>query len=130
MNFYTRQFACRFFRILLLGAAFAAPLAAWRDLPALVDLTDIILRGDANNSLLVNAADATYINNWLFQGGPAPSCIDAADANDDGQVDITDSIYLLNWIYSGGPAPPSPGPYNCGTDPTSDSLSCVHSSCN
>ncbi|MBI4583696.1 MAG: hypothetical protein HY717_06710 [Planctomycetes bacterium] len=129
MKLFSRQTACRFFKILLLGAAFAVPLAAWTDLQALVDLTDIILRGDANNSGLVSAADANYINNYLFSGGPAPSCMDAADANDDGQVDISDSIYLMEWLYSGGPPPPAPGPFNCGQDPTSDSLTCVNSSC-
>ncbi len=88
----------------------------------------IFLRGDANNSGTVETADANYINNYLFQGGPAPSCMDQADVNDDGQVDISDSIYLMYYMQSGGPPPPAPFP-TCGKDPTSDSLGCNSSQC-
>jgi len=85
-------------------------------------------RGDANNDMQVNGSDPIFINSWLFSGGPAPSCIDAADANDDGQVNMSDSVYLNNFLFMGGPAPPPPYP-SCGTDPTSDSLTCVDSAC-
>ncbi len=87
-----------------------------------------IFRGDANNNGFVETSDATFINSYLFSGGPAPPCMDQADANDDGQVDISDSIYLLNYLQQGGPAPPAPFP-NCGKDPTSDSLGCNDSWC-
>ena len=87
-----------------------------------------IVRGDANNNAAVATDDATTINNYLFSGGPAPPCMDAADANDDGAVDISDSIYLMTFLQQGGPAPPAPYP-SCGNDPTSDSLTCVNSQC-
>lgn len=77
-------------------------------------------RGDANDDSNVDIGDATYINSFLFQGGAAPVCLDAADSNDDGGVDLSDSVYLLTWLYSGGTEPPSPGPYNCGSDPSPD----------
>jgi len=89
----------------------------------------ILLRGDANNNNQVNSADATYISNYLFNGGPTPPCLDAADVNDDGTVDISDISYLNSYLFLGGPAPPSPFP-SCGSDPSSDSLGCNSSACN
>ena len=84
---------------------------------------DVFLRGDANNDGAVDISDANFINDYLFNGGSAPSCMDAADANDDGQVDISDSAYLLEFLYQSGNPPPSPFPV-CGEDPTSDNLGC------
>ena len=72
----------------------------------------IMGRGDANNDAVVDGSDPVYLNAYLFNGGPAPPCMNQADANDDGAVDISDSIYLLSWLYSGGPEPPAPGPFN------------------
>lgn len=94
-------------------------------------------RGDANDDGVVNVSDPSFILNWNFSGGPAPTSQDSADANDDGQVtgQTTDANYLSNWLFSGGPAPPAPGPFNCGLDPTPDSLpagfttTCASSSC-
>lgn len=90
---------------------------------------DIFLRGDANNDSAVDISDPSFIYSYLFQGGPAPSCMDAADANDDGRVDISDAVYLGEFLYQGGPPPPPPFP-GCGTDPTSDNLGCNSSHCN
>lgn len=87
-------------------------------------------RGDANSDGTVTASDAIFILNWLQGLGPAPACMDAADANDDGAVNDLDPIYLLDWLYDSGPYPPSPGPHNCGVDPTSDSLRCETESSN
>jgi hypothetical protein len=87
-----------------------------------------IMRGDANNDSRVDGSDPIYINYWLFQGGLAPPCLDAADANDDGRVDLSDSSYLNSYLFMGGPMPPAPFP-GCGQDPTSDSLSCNNSAC-
>ncbi len=48
-----------------------------------------------------------YFVNYLFLGGPAPSC--EGEANIDGdsscQVDLTDLTYLVNNLFNGGPAP-------------------------
>lgn len=86
-------------------------------------------RGDANQDDAVNLTDSIYLNNYLFQGGPAPPCMDAADVNDDGSVNNSDPIYLNNWLYKGGPAPPPPGPSTCSYDPTEDTVSCLNTWC-
>ena len=78
----------------------------------LIDDARIIGRGDANNDGTVNLTDAVMINNFLFNGGPQPPCMNQADANDDGQVSISESNFIMNWLFLGGPAPPSPGPFN------------------
>lgn len=101
---------------------FAYPLFA--QLPPFEDL----MRSDANNDSQVTVADASFINNYLFNGGSTPSCLDAADANDDGSIDVSDSSYITSYLFLGGPAPPSPFPY-CGADPSSDSLNCQDSAC-
>lgn len=92
--------------------------------------TRILGRGDANSDGVVNITDAVMINDWLFNGGPEPPCLNQADANDSGTVDISDSTYLLNWLFNGGPPPPAPGPYNiyCAVDPL-PSPGCVVSYC-
>lgn len=83
---------------------------------ARVAVPDIIIderifrRGDANNDSYVNASDASYINAFLFLGGPEPGCLNQADANNDGEVNVSDSVYILDWLYQGGEEPPYPGP--------------------
>ena len=83
------------------------------------------MRGNSNSDSGVDLGDALYIVNWLFAGGPIPSCMDSSDTNDDGGVDISDTIYLLNYLFVSGPFPPAPGPNSCGLDPTSDTLDCL-----
>jgi hypothetical protein len=94
--------------LIVFGLALTANVAQAQ----LVDDERIIGRGDANSDDSVNLSDVTTITNYLYQGGPAPPCMNQADANNDGQVNISDAVYLLNWLYYGGSAPPSPGPYN------------------
>ena len=72
----------------------------------------ILGRGDANNDHAVNVSDVIYLNNYLYQGGPAPPCMNQADVNDDAVVNGSDPVYLLNWLYGDGPAPPWPGASN------------------
>ncbi|MGQ9590666.1 MAG: dockerin type I repeat-containing protein [Planctomycetota bacterium] len=86
-------------------------------------------RGDPNDDGKMDIADAVFGLNWLFLGGPTPSCIDAADTNDDGEVNISDPISLLNFLFLGGPSPPPPMP-DCGEDPTEDELrDCAYAHC-
>lgn len=61
--------------------------------------------GDADGSMAVNVADAVYIINYVFKGGPAPDPLCVGDANGDGFVNIGDAVYLVNYIFKGG-APP------------------------
>lgn len=84
------------------------------------------VRGNANNDLKSNIADAVWIINELLRGGQPTACRDAADANDDGQIDTSDAVWILSYQFQGGPAPPAPFP-GCGTDPTEDELGCDES---
>ncbi len=61
--------------------------------------------GDADNSLSVSIADAVYIVNYVFGGGPAPDPPGFADADCSGQVTIGDAVYLISYIFGGGTAP-------------------------
>ncbi len=85
------------------------------------------LRGDANDDGSANLADAIYIINWRFTGGPEPVCFDSADVNDDSMVNIADTIFLINFFFVEGPPPLAPFP-NPGVDPTfEDMLPCEDS---
>jgi hypothetical protein len=63
--------------------------------------------GDANGDGNVTVADAIYIKNYIYGGGPAP--IGAGDVNLDGNITIADGIYIVGYIYGGGPPPCEPG---------------------
>ncbi|MBI4606941.1 MAG: CotH kinase family protein [Planctomycetes bacterium] len=83
-------------------------------------------RGDSSSDGQADLSDAVSTLNFLFTGGAAPVCPDAADSGDDGEVNISDAIYLLAYLFTGGPAPPPPGAGACGVDPTADGLgSCI-----
>lgn len=75
-------------------------------------------RADPNSDGRTNLADAVFELNFLFRGGPAPTCMNAADANNDGRVDLSDAIWTVNYLFLGGLPPPSPGPAAnpCGPD--------------
>ncbi len=79
------------------------------------------LRGDVNRDGLMNLADAIALLGFLFSGGTAPTCGDAADFNDDGSGDISDAIFCLSYLFSNGPAPAHPFP-GCGIDSTPSTL--------
>jgi hypothetical protein len=91
------------------------------------------VRGDADADGQVSLTDAVRVLTFLFTGGPAPECMDAADADDSGgeSLSVTDAIRILGWLFTGGPAPPAPSPSrpsylaaDCGIDPTPTSLGC------
>jgi len=64
--------------------------------------------GDINGDDLVNAADLSYLANYLFFGGPPPISMWAADVNGDGNVNAADLSYLANYLFFGGPVPDCP----------------------
>jgi hypothetical protein len=74
-------------------------------------------RGDSNADAQLNITDGIFVLNYLFLGGPTPTCLEAANANDDPSLNITDGIYILNFLFLGGPSPAAPGPDACGPDP-------------
>ena len=59
----------------------------------------------------IDIADGVGILDYLFGGGDAVTCLDAADANLDGAVGLSDAVYILQYLFTGGPppAPPFPG---------------------
>jgi len=79
-------------------------------------------RGDSSRDGAVDLTDAYHSLGWLFLGGPALPCPDAADANDDGVLGIADAIHTLNFLFLGGETLPYPGSAACGLDPTADDL--------
>jgi len=64
--------------------------------------------GDANGDGETNVADAVYMINYVFKGGPAPDPVEAGDANCDGDSNIGDAVYIINYVFKGGPAPCCP----------------------
>ena len=81
----------------------------------------LFVRGDANYNQSVNIADAIFLLDYLFIGGVASVCPDAADSNDDGSINIGDAINLLNFLFANGETIPYPYP-GYGVDPTPDGL--------
>lgn len=61
--------------------------------------------GDASGDGFVNAADATYLLNYLFVNGPRPYPLASGDPNGDCLVNASDVVYLLNYLFVGGPPP-------------------------
>jgi hypothetical protein len=83
-----------------------------------------LLRGDANRDDRVNLADAIFTLNFLYRGGPAPPCEDAADADDDGKISMEDPIVTLWYLFLGEDGIRPPGPTSPWFDPTPDALGC------
>jgi hypothetical protein len=80
-------------------------------------------RGDSTFDEELNISDAVFTLSFLFLGGPAPLCEDAADTDDTGDIILTDAVYLLNFLFTGGPPPPPPHAEK-GLDETPDNLDC------
>ena len=97
-------------------------------LPTSLEAQSWFKRGDAGGDGTVDIDDALLIQDFIFNGGPPPPCMDAADANDDDIVNVNDSVYILNFTIN-GPAPVAPGPFQCGPDPTPGVLGCATYSC-
>jgi hypothetical protein len=77
-------------------------------------------RGDADDNAELEITDAVRILGFLFLGGVAPTCLEAADADNNGGIEVTDAIRILGYLFVGGPAPEPPGPpgpgVECGPD--------------
>jgi hypothetical protein len=83
------------------------------------------LRGDSNNDLKVNVADAIWTIYDLFLDSrdlDTFNCQATMDANGDNGVDVSDPIYLLQYLFLGGSAPPPPFS-GCDADPR-NTVSC------
>ncbi|MBU0959413.1 MAG: hypothetical protein KKB31_05705 [Nanoarchaeota archaeon] len=60
--------------------------------------------GDFNNDGLANMIDWNYLNEYLYQNGPAPSPLWIADMNGDGEVELGDLVYFNNYLNKEGPS--------------------------
>ena len=71
-------------------------------------VSEIYECGDANGDDDINLADAVFILNYVFKGGPAPDPPDAGDANCSSDINIADAVSLIHYIFHNGPAPCCP----------------------
>ncbi len=67
-----------------------------------------VLCGDANDDGDVNVGDAVFLQNYVFQYGPAPTYAYAADVNSDYDVNVGDVVYIINFVFNNGAAPDCP----------------------
>jgi len=75
------------------------------------------IRGDSNEDGALDISDPISELGFLFQGGPAPDCIEGLDANSDRAIDISDAIFLLAFLFGPGPPPIQPIPCGPGNEP-------------
>ncbi len=61
------------------------------------------LAGDVNNDGTTNAADAFYLINYFYAGGPAP--VQGGDVDGSGTLTVNDLTYLVAYLYGRGPTP-------------------------
>ncbi|MFP6631566.1 MAG: DVUA0089 family protein, partial [Planctomycetota bacterium] len=89
---------------------------------ASTDETDVFSRGDGNGDGSLELTDGIIVLNYLFTGGDAPGCMEAADSDNDGQISLTDAVLILSYLFQGGNAPALPGPpgVNTGCGPDTD----------
>jgi hypothetical protein len=85
------------------------------------------VRGDSNSSGVVDLTDGVVTLNFLFIGGGAPVCMNAADTDNNGQLVISDAVITFSYLFTGGPAPQPPSPTStnyasedCGSDTDGD----------
>ena len=72
-----------------------------------------------NDSGALEVTDAINFLTWMFLGGPAPGCMDAADADNNGTLGLSDGINILTFLFGGGDALPEAGLLGngCAPDP-------------
>jgi hypothetical protein len=71
-----------------------------------------VVNGDSQ----LDIGDAMYLSYYLFSGGDAPACLEAAEVNGDGLIDLADPIYVVTYLFRSGPMPMAPFP-EAGLDP-------------
>jgi pectinesterase len=63
-------------------------------------LTNFV-KGDANDDLVVNAADIVEVVNYIMGNPSAAFNFSAADVNGDGSVNAADIVLIVNLILAG-----------------------------
>ena len=94
-------------------------------------LPPIFRRGDCDSNGTVGVNDSIASLLYVVLGTFQSICLDACDADDNGAVDTTDAIATLLYAVLGTFNIPTPGPFLCYDDPTSDvsgDLGCVDDS--
>jgi hypothetical protein len=63
--------------------------------------------GDANGNTVINILDITYLINYVYKGGPAPTpyALCSGDPTGNCTINILDITYLISYLYKGGPPP-------------------------
>ena len=57
---------------------------------------------------MINIADAVYLANYRFKGGPGPKTQEAGDVNLEDVIDLGDAIHVPNYLFKGDPPPNCP----------------------
>ena len=60
------------------------------------------MRYDVNCNGVVDISDLTFMIDYMFHAGPAPTCGRAGDINCDDSVDIADLMELVDYMFLGG----------------------------
>lgn len=64
--------------------------------------------GDVNETGAINSADIIYLVNFVFKGGPEPTCSPlSGDVNCTSAINSADIIFLVNYVFKAGPPPGS-----------------------
>lgn len=81
------------------------------------------IRGDVDDSGLVQLNDAIQVLRYVFHGDGDFRCLKAADANDDGMIDVSDPVMILEVLFGEENMLVAPFP-TAGVDVTADDLPC------
>ena len=70
------------------------------------------MRGNVDDDAgdVIDISDLVYLVDYMFTGGPAPTCWSEANVDgvgNDDALDISDLVYLVDYMFTGGPPPPS-----------------------
>lgn len=68
-------------------------------------LANFVNCGDADLNGFTNVADAVYLMNYIFGGGPPPNPLAAGDVDCQSGINISDVVYLIGYIFGSGAAP-------------------------
>jgi hypothetical protein len=60
---------------------------------------------DADPADEVTVSDLIYLVDYMFSGGPEPTCPKEADIDGSLTIDVSDLIYLVDYMFTGGYAP-------------------------
>jgi len=78
-----------------------------------IHVYELYMQGDATGDGTISVADAVYVINYVFKGGPAPPTDEAGDANCDYTINVADAVCIINYVFKGGPEPSCRKPGAC-----------------